>query len=72
METDHPDLILDYNTDLLKIDNWSENVITSTKGIAPDAHKLGGRNSEVYVYAEDNIVWQPTIGGISTIGIQLM
>lgn len=69
INSDHFNPYDDYNVDMVKINDWSKNVLTTTSGTAVNSSKFDNKSIDEFVLADTtNYIWQPTLCGATTVG----
>ena len=69
INSDHFNPYDDYNADMVKINDWSKNVLTTTSGTAVNSSKFDNKSIDEFVLADTtNYIWQPTLCGATTVG----
>ena len=69
INSDHFNPYDDYNADMVKINDWSKNVLTTTSGTAVNSSKFDNKSIDEFVLADTtNYIWQPTLCGATMVG----
>ena len=54
---------------MVKLNDWSKNVLTTTSGTAVNSSKFDNKSIDEFVLADTtNYIWQPTLCGATTVG----